>query len=76
MVSIKKSKTLAIAGSTYSLSYFSFMKKLKKKHNMTSSDQFDIFWKALFIFGVQMFFCYCIFTFGALKFELYNNVPL
>lgn len=37
-VSIKKSKTLGVSGTTYSLSYFAFMKKNKKKHNMTESD--------------------------------------
>jgi len=42
-MSVKKSKTMSIAGSTYSLAYFAFMKKNKKKHSMTESDQFDIF---------------------------------
>jgi hypothetical protein len=43
---------MAIGGSIYSLSYFAFMKKNKKKHNMTETDQFDIFWKAIFIFAI------------------------
>lgn len=44
------------------------MKKNKKKHNMTESDQFDIFWKAIFIFAIQMFFCFCVLTYGSVKF--------
>ena len=52
------------------------MKKNKKKHNMTESDQFDIFWKAMFVFSIQMFFCFCVLTYGKIKFALYNNVAL
>ena len=48
----KKGRTLAISGTTYSLAFFAFMKDKKKKHQMTESDQFDIFWKAILIFVV------------------------
>ena len=75
-MSVKKSKTMAIKGTTYSLSYFAFMKDNKKKHNMTESDQFDIFWKAMFILAIQIFFIACILEHSKVKFELYNNVPL
>lgn len=75
-MSVKKSKTMNIQGTTYSLSYFAFMRDNKKKHNMTESDQFDIFWKAMFILAIQCFFIFCILEHSGVKFELYNNVPL
>jgi hypothetical protein len=74
--SSKKSKTLDIQGSTYSLSYFALLRDKKKKHQMTESDQFDLFWKAILIFVVQMFFCVCVYHYGKIKFQLYNSVPL
>lgn len=38
---------------------------------MTDAGQFDVFFKALLIFMVQMFFCYCCYQ--TVKFDLNNN---
>jgi hypothetical protein len=74
--SVKKTKVLSINGNTYSLAYFALMKKLKKKHNMTTSDQFEILQKAMMILFVQLFFIYCIAIYGKIQFTMHNNVPL
>jgi len=74
--SIKRTKKMKIGANIYSAAYFGMMRSNKKKLKMTESDQFDLLFKALLIFGVQMFFSFCVFYYGNVKLTLHNNVTL
>jgi hypothetical protein len=75
-VSIKRKKNMKISANIYSACYFGMMKSNKKELKMTESDQFDLLFKALLIFGVQLFFAFCVFWYGNIKLTLHNNVTL
>jgi len=53
--------------------FFAFMKENKKKYRMTTTKQFELFWKALFCLFIQFFFIYCVVTYGGVKFSLNNE---
>jgi len=67
---------MKISANIYSACYFGLLKANKKELKMTDSDQFDLLFKALLIFGVQMFFSFCVYFYGNVKMELNNNVTL
>lgn len=67
---------MKITPTIYSAAYFAMMKSHKKEFKMTDSEQFDIFFKALLIYLIQMFFCFCCYFMGKVKFVLNNNVCL
>jgi hypothetical protein len=67
---------MKISANIYSACYFGMMKANKKELKMTESDQFDLFFKSLLIFGVQLFFAFCVFWYGNVKLTLNNNVTL
>jgi len=75
-VSMKRKKSMKISANIYSACYFGLLKANKKELKMTDSDQFDLLFKALLIFGVQMFFSFCVYFYGNVKMELNNNVTL
>lgn len=74
--SVKRSKNMKISANIYSAAYFAMMKSNKKELKMTDSEQFDVFFKALLIYMVQMFFCFCCWYYGNVKMQLFNNVCL
>lgn len=67
---------MKISANIYSAAYFGLMKANKKSLKMTESDQFDILFKSFLIFGVQSFFTFCVYFYGKVEFQLYNNVAL
>lgn len=71
--SVKMKKDMAVSASIFSAVYFAFMKKNKKEFKMTTSMQYDLFWKALFCFAFQMFFFFCVLTYGKIQFTLNNE---
>ena len=71
--SIKVKKDMAVGQSIFSAVYFAFMKVNKKKFRLTTSMQYDLFWKALFCFAFQMFFIYCVLSYGKIEFALNNE---
>lgn len=61
---------MKINGTIYSCVFFAMMRKNKKAYKMTKSDQFDLFFKALLICGVQSFFAFVVLYVGNVQFVL------
>lgn len=74
--SVKRKKTLKISANIYTCCYFGLMRSNKKSLKMTESDQFDLLFKSLLIFAVQMFFSFCVLFYSDIKFILREDVPL
>lgn len=68
----KEPKTMKVTANMYTICYYSFMKANKEKFKLKVNDQMDIFYRALFLFVVQMTFILTIF--GLDSFDLsYKN---
>jgi hypothetical protein len=52
----KKTKEMKLAANMYTVCYCAFMKKNKEKYRLKMNDQVDIFYRALFLFVIQMTF--------------------
>jgi len=74
--SVKRAKTMKMSANIYTAAYYAMMKSNKKELKMTESEQFEVFFKALLIFMVQMFFCFCCWFYGNVKWQVFNNVCL
>lgn len=71
-IQTKKPKTMGVTANMYTICYFAFMKANKDKFKLKVNDQMDIFYRALFLFVVQMTFILTIF--GMDTFDLtYKN---
>mmetsp|Transcript_11711 Transcript_11711/g.19769 ORF Transcript_11711/g.19769 Transcript_11711/m.19769 type:complete len:248 (-) Transcript_11711:91-834(-) len=73
---MKKVRDLKVNGTIYTGAYFGLIKKYKNELKLTKNDEFDLFWKALFIFAIQAFFISCIVQYGAINFTLNNQTYL
>jgi len=56
----KAPKSMKISANMYTICYFSFMKANKEKFKLKTNDQMDIFYRALFLFVVQMMFIFTV----------------
>jgi len=74
--SVKNKKDFKINNTIYACVFFAMMKKNKKAFKLTTNDQFELFFKAILICFVQLFFSFCIFFYGKLRFGLNNNTYL
>jgi hypothetical protein len=63
----KLPKEMKIAANMYTVCFCAFMKKNKEKFRLKKNDQIDIFYRALFLFVVQM-----TFIISLLFFETWN----
>ncbi len=53
---------MKVTANMYTICYYSFMKANKEKFKLKANDQVDIFYRALFLFVIQMTFILTIFT--------------
>lgn len=74
--SVKRKKSMKISANIYSAAYFAMIRSYKKELKMTETQQFDVLFKALLIFMVQIFFCFCCYWFGNVRIALHNNICL
>jgi hypothetical protein len=58
----KQPKTMKVTANMYTICYFAFMKSNKEKFKLKVNDQIDIFYRALFLFVIQMTFILTIFS--------------
>lgn len=52
----KPPKDMKLTGNMYTVCFSAFIKKNKEKYRLKANDQIDIFYRALFLFVVQMTF--------------------
>lgn len=60
----------------YTAAFYALMKKHKKDLKMTSSDQYDVFFKAMMVMAVQISFIAIVINYGGIKWMLFNTTHL
>jgi hypothetical protein len=55
-IQLRKVKNMKVTANMYTICYFAFMKANKEKFKLKVNDQVDIFYRALFLFVIQMTF--------------------
>jgi hypothetical protein len=74
--SYKPKKDLKLASNIYSIAYCTFMKSNKDKFRLKSSDQVDVFYKAMFMFMIQATFIINVLMFDKFDFGFNDDVLL
>ena len=73
---VQKSKVMKVSANMYSICYFGFMKANKEKFKLKVNDQMDIFYRAVFLFVIQMTFIGCILTMDTFDLTFKNNLAV
>ena len=72
----KAAKEMALAANMYTICYCAFMKKNKEKFRLKQNDQIDIFYRALFLFIIQMTFIVSLLCFDSFDLTFKNNAAV
>lgn len=72
----KPPKELKLAANMYTVAYCAFMKKNKEKFRLKANDQIDIYYRALFMFMIQMTFIFTILFFEKFDITYKNSTPI
>ena len=68
-------KSFKLSANMYTISYSAFMRSNKEKYRLKTNDQIDIFYRALFMFMIQVTFIYTILFFESFS-TSYKNDPI
>jgi len=67
---------MKLAANMYTICYCAFMKKNKEKYRLKQNDQIDIFYRALFLFVVQMTFIFSLLCLDSFDLTFKNNAAV
>jgi len=76
MAAGKAPKEMKLAANMYTVCYCSFMKKNKEKYKLKQNDQMDIFYRAIFMFTIQMTFIVCLLVFDTFDLTYKNDTAV
>lgn len=74
--SAKSAKEMKLAANMYTVCYCAFMKKNKEKFKLKQNDQMDIFYRAFFMFVIQMTFIVCLLVFDSFDLTYKNDTAV
>jgi hypothetical protein len=63
----REAKNLKLTANLYTVSFNAFMKSNKEKYKLKQSDQIDVFYRAIFMFIIQVTFVVSILLFETFK---------
>lgn len=72
----KPAKELKLTANMYTVAYCAFMKKNKEKFRLKVNDQIDIYYRAIFMFMIQMTFIFTVLFFEKFDITYKNSTPL
>jgi len=72
----KPTKELKLTANMYTVSYCAFMKKNKEKYRLKTNDQVDIFYRAIFMYMIQLTFIFTVLFFEKFNISYKNSTPL
>lgn len=72
----KPAKELKLTANMYTVSYCAFMKKNKEKYRLKANDQIDIYYRAIFMFMIQMTFIFTVLFFEKFDITYKNSTPV
>ena len=72
----KPSKTMKVSANMYTICYFGFMKANKEKFKLKENDQVDIWYRAIFLFVIQMTFLVTIFNLDSFDLTFKNDLAV
>lgn len=75
-VTAKAPKNLKLAANMYTVCYCAFMRKNKDKFKLKQNDQMDIFYRAFFLFVIQMTFVVCLLMFDSFDLTYKNDTAI
>jgi hypothetical protein len=67
---------MKVSANMYTICYFSFLKLNKEKFKLKVNDQMDIFYRAMFLFVIQMTFIGTILTMDKFDLTFKNNLAV
>lgn len=72
----KPAKELKLSANMYTVSYCAFMKKNKEQFRLKVNDQIDIYYRAIFMFMIQMTFIFTVLLYEKFDITYKNSTPL
>jgi hypothetical protein len=75
-VQVKTPKSMKLSANMYTICYCAFMKSVKKEYRQKQNDQMDVFYRALFMFVIQMTFIISLLVFDTFDLTYKNDTAV